>query len=197
MSIQDGSVGQLNFVDRYGLWTDAQRDAVARIKASIAEHDLRTIRIAWGDQHGVVRGKSVMVHDFMLALKNGIDFQTATLFMDTTNNLIAPMFSRDAGIGVTALAGGPDAILVPDPLTFRVFPWAPRTGWILSEMYLVSGEPVPFDTRALLKRQLAVLAKRGYDYVAGLEVEFYITKLEDRMLEPAQAGWPPDPPRGS
>lgn len=197
MSIQDGSVGQLNFVDRYGLWTDAQRDAVARIKASIAEHDLRTIRIAWGDQHGVVRGKSVMVHDFMLALKNGIDFQTATLFMDTTNNLIAPMFSRDAGIGVTALAGGPDAILVPDPLTFRVLPWAPRTGWILSEMYLVSGEPVPFDTRALLKRQLAVLAKRGYDYVAGLEVEFYITKLEDRMLEPAQAGWPPDPPRVS
>ena len=194
MSIQDGSVGQLDFVARHGLWDDAQRAAAEHLVAQIAEHDLRTIRIAWGDQHGVVRGKNVMVHDFMLALRNGVDFQTATLFMDTTNNLIAPMFSSDAGLGMTSLAGGPDAILVPDPATFRVLPWAPRTGWVLSEMYLASGEPMPFDTRQVLKRQLDALDERGFDYVAGLEVEFYITKIEDRKLKPEESGWPPDPP---
>lgn len=122
MSIQDGSVGQLDFVTRFGLHTPAQLAAIERIEEAIAKHRLRTVRIAWGDQHGVVRGKHVMVHDFLLALKNGVDFQTATLFMDTTNNLFAPMFSSDAGLGMTALAGGPDAILVPDPLTFRVLP---------------------------------------------------------------------------
>lgn len=197
MSIQDGSVGQLDFVTRYGLYSAEQQAALAQIEEEIARHRLRTIRVAWGDQHGVVRGKHVMVHDFMLALKNGIDFQTATLFMDTTNNMFAPMFSSDAGLGMTALAGGPDAILVPDPLTFRVLPWAERTGWILSEMYLASGEPMPFDTRAVMKRQLRELARRGFEFVAGLEVEFYICKLEDRMLDPAQSGWPPDPPRVS
>lgn len=197
MSIQDGSVGQLDFVTRHGLHSPEQRAAIERIEEDIARHRLRTIRIAWGDQHGVVRGKHVMVHDFMLALRNGIDFQTATLFMDTTNNMFAPMFSSDAGLGMRALAGGPDAILVPDPLTFRVLPWAERTGWILSEMHLQSGEPVPFDTRALLRRQLRELHRRGLDYVAGLEVEFYICKLEDRMLAPEQSGWPPDPPKVS
>ena len=197
MTLQDGSVGQINFIERHGLWSDAQREAAERIKAEIEQRDLKIIRIAWGDQHGLVRGKHVMPHDFLLALRNGVDFQTATLFMDTSNHLFAPMFSSDAGIGVTALAGGPDSILVPDPLTFRVLPWAPATGWVLSDMHLASGEPMPFDTRNLFKRVLARLHQRGYDYVSGLEVEFYITKLEDRMTEPEQAGYPPDPPRVS
>ena len=86
MSIQDGSVGQLNFVERHNLWSEEQAEAAKRIKAEIEQHDLRTIRIAWGDQHGIVRGKNIMAHDFLLAMKNGVDFQTATLFFDTTNN---------------------------------------------------------------------------------------------------------------
>jgi len=197
-SIQDGSVGQVDFITRHGLYTDEQREAIPRLKAEIERLKLRTIRIAWCDQHGLVRGKHVMAHDFLLALRNGIDFQTATLFMDTANNLAAPMFAKHGGgIGVASLCGGPDAILVPDPLTFQVLPWAPGTGWILSEMYLNSGEPVPFDTRALFKRLLAQTRAKGYDWVGGLEVEFYICKLEDRMLKPEQSGWPPDPPKVS
>ncbi|MSR15767.1 MAG: glutamine synthetase [Gammaproteobacteria bacterium] len=197
-TLQDGSVGQLDFVTRHGLMSEEQLAAIPRIKALIEQHRLRTIRIAWCDQHGLVRGKHVMVHDFLLALRNGVDFQTATLFMDTTNNMVAPLFAKQAGgIGVASLCGGPDAILVPDPLTFRVLPWAERTGWILSEMHLNTGEPVPFDTRALFKRSLAKLHQRGLDWVGGLEVEFYICKLEDRMLLPEQSGWPPDPPKVS
>ncbi len=197
MTIQNGSVGQAGFIHRHGLWSEEQAAAADRVKADIEQHGLRTIRIAWGDQHGIVRGKNVMAHDFLLGLQNGIDFQTATLFMDTTNNFFAPIFTSDAGLGMTALAGGPDAILVPLPETFRRLPWTPHTGWVLSEMYLASGDPMPFDSRQILKRQLKALRERGYDYVSGLEVEFYITKLEDRKLLPEQSGWPPDPPEVS
>ena len=195
MSIQDGSVGKLDFIERHGLWNDEQREAARRIAADIEQQDLRTIRVAWGDQHGLVRGKNVMTHDFLLALKNGVDFQTATLFMDTTNHIFAPMFSSDAGIGMTALAGGPDAILVPDPTTFRVLPWAPRTGWVLSEMHLQDGSRCPFDSRSLFRQTLAALNAEGLDYVAGLEIEFYITRIEDPMHTPEQSGYPPEPPR--
>ncbi len=198
MSVKDTSVGQPDFVTRYHLMTDEQREAIKRIKSDIEQHQLKTIRIAWGDQHGLVRGKHVMVHDFLQALRNGVDFQTATLFMDTTNNLVAPMFAKDAGgIGIASLCGGPDAILVPDPLTFRVLPWAPHTGWVLSEMYLADGQPMPFDSRGVMKKQLRRLNARGLDFVGGLEVEFYICKLEDRMLAPEQSGWPPEPPKVS
>lgn len=197
MSIQDGSVGKLDFIKTHGLWNEEQQEAAKSVAASVAQHDLRTIRIAWGDQHGIVRGKNVMAHDALLAMRNGVDFQTATLFMDTTNHLFAPMFSSDAGIGMTALAGGPDAILVPDPTTFRLLPWAPRTGWMLSDMYLQDGSHCPFDSRFLLRKTLDELKALGLDYVAGLEVEFYITRIEDPMHTPEQSGWPPAPPQVS
>lgn len=195
--LQDGSVGRTGFVAEHALFSDAQRDAAEQITAKIAEQDLRTIRIAWADQHGILRGKHVMAADFAAALRNGIDFQTATLFMDTANVLFAPIFDREAGMGFKALAGGPDSILVPDPLTFRVLPWAEDTGWVLSDMYLASGEPCPFDSRLILRRALAELANEGHEYFSGLEVEFYITKLEDPKLRPEQAGYPPDPPEVS
>jgi glutamine synthetase len=195
--LEDVSVGKVGFIERHGLWSDQQRDAAERVRAQIEEAGLTTVRIAWGDQHGVVRGKTLTVHDFLLAMRNGQDFQTATLYMDTTNNLFAPMFASGGGVGMGELAGGPDSILVPDPTTFRVLPWAPKTGWVLSDMYFASGAPVPFDTRHVLRTVLATLAERGYEYVAGLEVEWYITRLEDPMLQPEQSGWPPDPPRVS
>ena len=107
------------------------------------------------------------------------------------------MFSADAGIGFAELAGGPDAILVPDPSTFKVLPWVPNTGWILSDMYMPSGELCPYDTRGIMKKTLRELRAQEMEYVAGLEVEFYITKLEDKKLLPEQSGWPPDPPEVS
>ena len=85
--LEDVSVGKVGFIERHGLWSDQQRDAAERVRAQIEEAGLTTVRIAWGDQHGVVRGKTLTVHDFLLAMRNGQDFQTATLYMDTTNNL--------------------------------------------------------------------------------------------------------------
>jgi glutamine synthetase len=197
MALSDISVGKVGFVERHGLWNDEQKEAARRARAQIEEQELRTVRVAWGDQHGVVRGKNVMAHDFLVALRNGVDFQTATLFFDTTNNMIAPMFSSTGGLGVTELAGGPDAILVPDPSTFRLLPWSPKTGWVLSDMYLSNGTRVPFDTRGVLRDQLEGLEREGLSYVSGLEVEFYIAKLEDPMLKPEQCTWPPEAPRVS
>jgi glutamine synthetase len=195
--LEDLSVGKVGFVERHELWTDEQKDAAERIASQIEQQGLSTVRVSWGDQHGVVRGKTLTTHDFLVALRNGQDFQSATLYMDTTNNLFAPMFASGGGVGMTELAGGPDTILVPDTTTFRVLPWAPKTGWVLADMYFASGEHVPFDTRWVLRQVLRRLEREGYEFVAGLEVEWYITKLEDPMLQPEQSGWPPDPPRVS
>ena len=194
MSLDKGSVGKINFIEEHGLWSeDMKRQSLELIK-QVKKEDLQTIRVAWGDQHGIVRGKNVMARDFIQSLNNGIDFQTATLFFDTTNNMFAPMFEPDAGIGMPELAGGPDAILVPDPSTFKILPWAHKTGWILSDMHFQSGKACPFDTRSILKKMLKELNTQKWTYVVGIEIEFYITKLLDKMLRPEQSGWPPEPP---
>jgi glutamine synthetase len=87
--------------------------------------------------------------------------------------------------------------LVPDPTTFRELPWVDGTGWVLCDAYFTNGRPVPFSTRQVLRGQLAELAELGYDYVAGLEIEFYVMRLEDPMLSPEHCGWPPEPPKVS
>ena len=43
--------------------------------------------------------------------------------------------------------------MLPDPSTFRVLPWARKTGWLLADVYLADGRPVPFATRAHLPQR--------------------------------------------
>jgi glutamine synthetase len=190
----DVSTGKIGFIERYGLWTDEQKEAARRVEAEVREKGLHRIRISWPDQHGIARGKTLTTDGFFASLRNGKDLQSAVLIMDTTNNIIVPLFTRGGGFGIEEMTGYPDTILVPDPMTFRVLPWAEQTGWILADMYFINGKPVPFSTREIFRRVVQDLQKVGYDYLAGLEVEFYITKLEDPRLRPEQSGWPPDPP---
>ena len=196
-SLRDIGVGKVGFIAEHGLWDDAQRDAGERLAHEVEQLGLRQIRISWGDQHGILRGKTVTVPDFLSALRNGHDFQSATLIMDTSNSIFVPLFVKGGGFGIPEMSGYPDTILVPDPTTFRVLPWVDGTGWVLSDMYFSNGRPVPFSTRQIMRTQLEALRAAGYDYVSGLELEFYITKLEDKMLAPEQSGYPPDPPQVS
>ncbi|HVV20208.1 MAG TPA: glutamine synthetase family protein, partial [Pseudonocardiaceae bacterium] len=85
-------------------------------------------------------------------------------------------FAAGGGFGIEEFTGFPDVVIVPDPTTFRVLPWAPDTAWLLCDAYFSSGKPVPLDSRRILRDQLDRLAGRGQQYVTGLEVEFYITR---------------------
>ena len=188
------SVGKIGFIEKNQCWTEEQKEAAKQLVRRLEEEAIERVRISWCDQHGIARSKTLSTPAFILALKNGQDFQTATLVFDTTNNPAVPIFGTVGDFGEPELRGLPDGLLVPDPLTFRTLPWSPGTGWVLSEMYFEGGKPVPFCSRRVMKKVLTVLRERGYDYMAGLEVELYITKLEDKKLRPSEAGWPPDAP---
>jgi glutamine synthetase len=185
------------FIDRHQLWTEAQTDAADRVRADIDAGDLRQVRVSWGDQHGILRGKTLTVAEFLRCLHDGKDFQFVTSIFDTTNHPIASPFAAGNFQGVPELTGLPDGILVPDPTTFRVLPWVDKTGWVLCDAYFQSGREHPFSTRGVLRRQTEALAARGYEFLAGLEIEFYVMRLEDPMLAPEYCGYPPEPPRVS
>jgi glutamine synthetase len=67
----------------------------------------------------------------------------------------------------------------------------------LCDIYFPSGKKIPFSTRPIYKDALADVAKDGYDFVTGLEVEFHVFKLEDPKLAPADATQPATPPEVS
>ena len=60
-----------------------------------------------------------------------------------------PVFTSGGGFGMREMEGAADVLMVADPTTFRVLPWAPATGWLLCDIYFADGRPVPFATRNL------------------------------------------------
>jgi glutamine synthetase len=84
--------------------------------------------------------------------------------------------------------------MIPDPATFRVLPWARKSGWLLADVYLPDGRPVPYATRHIHRTALDRLAAAGYDYVAGLEVEFHVFRLDTDRMSAEASGQPGSPP---
>jgi glutamine synthetase len=164
------------------------------ILGEIRKRGIETVRFAFADQHGLLRSKSIAAAEVASALKNGVGFPSSLLAKDTSNKTVFPVFTPGAGLGMPELEGAADALMVADPSTFRVLPWAHKTGWLLCDLRFPNGRPVPFDTRALLKDALAKLARAGYGYRAGLEVEFHVFRISDPRLRPEDAGQPGSPP---
>lgn len=187
-------VGRPGFVAEHGLHTPEQLAATERVLARITELGLRTVRVVVVDQHGQPRAKFLSARAAAEAFTNGVDFSGAVYSLDTGNAVFPPAFAEGGGIGIPELTGFPDVVIVPDPTTFQVLPWADRTGWVLCDAYFSSGTPLPLDGRRILRTQLDRLADRGLTYLSGLEVEFYITRLQTDVIRLDQTGLPGPPP---
>ena len=170
-------LGSAGFVERHGLYSDGQAQAAAEVAARIEELGLRTVRLILVDQHGIARSKHLSGEGAIAAMRSGADFSGAIFSLDTGNRVFPPVFVEGGGFGIDEFTGFPDVVIVPDPGTFRLLPWADRAGWMICDAYFGNGRPVPLDGRAQLRAQLARLREGGYGYLAGLEVELYITRF--------------------
>ena len=184
----------MTFVERYAPWSPQQKEAAARVLRQIEQHDLEVVRISFPDQHGLLRGKTLMAGETANALNNGCSITSSLFAKDTANRTVFPVWTPGGGFGLEAFEGAGDVLMLPDPSTFRILPWARKTGWLLSDVYLPDGRPVPFATRHIFRSALNSLAATGCDYVAGLEVEFHVFRLETGRMAPEESGQPGTPP---
>src|SRR3984957_6894662 len=189
----------MSFVERHGLWTGEQARAAKAAALAIKKHKLELVRFSFADQHGVLRGKTVLAEDAPGLMQAGVTMTTTLLAKDTAHKSAFPVFTPGGGFDMAEMQGAGDFVMVADPATFQVLPWssnngAPNTGWFLCDMFFPNGKPVPFSTRQILRDALARLKTAGFDYLAGLEVEFHLFKLENPRLTPEDATWPPRAP---
>src|SRR3954464_14955293 len=175
---------KLSFVERHGLWSAEQKEAAARLRSIVEEQKLDVIRLSFPDQHGILRGKTLVASEALASLESGCSITTTMLAKDTSHRTVFPVFTAGGGFGMPEMEGAADFLMVPDPASFRVLPWVAGTGWLLCDIYFGDGRPVPFATRNIYRSVLEKLACRGYDFVAGLEVEFHIFRLEDPKIAP-------------
>src|SRR5258708_37248173 len=90
----------LDFVERHGLWSDEQVAAAAEVDRLIEARGLEVVRLSFPDQHGILRGKTVMAAHAAHAMRNGCPITTPRLAKDTSHRTVFPAFPARGGPGL-------------------------------------------------------------------------------------------------
>ena len=168
------------FVERHELWSSEQLAQARELRKQVASLEL--VRLAWADPHGASRAKAVSPATFLEALAKGYNINVATTTLDSAGERVFRSFTRGGGMGLDEMTGSPNLVIVPDPATFRVLPWAKGVGWVLCDEYFRDGTPFHFSPRHLLRKQIRRLREKNLRLVVGLEVEWYLARVLDERL---------------
>lgn len=132
----------------------------------IKENGIKYILAQFVDIHGVAKTKSVPSQYLMDVVNEGAGFAGFAVW----------------GLGMEP--HGPDFLARGDLNSLSLVPWQPGYARIACDGY-VNGEPYPYDSRVVLKKQLSRLSEKGWTLNSGLEPEFSLFKRsEDGSLAP-------------
>lgn len=179
---------------RAGLYDDDALRMAADLLGRVQSDGLETVRLGFVDQHGIIRGKALVADALISAFRSGVSMTSTLLFKDTSHRTVFPVWSDDIGFGKGVFTGAGDALMVPDPSTFRILPWAPHSGWMLCTIHAPDGATLPFCSRSQLARAQARLADGGHAALFGLEQEFHIFRVTDPNLRHSDGGFDERPP---
>src|SRR5215210_2119806 len=90
------------------------------------------------------------------------------------------------GAGFAGFAAGeigqvpsdPDIAAIPDLRTFTPVPWEPTVARFACDI-TVDGEEWPYDPRTILRRQLEKARGRGFEFMMGLELEYFLVEQRE------------------
>jgi glutamine synthetase len=119
---------------------------------------VRFLRLQFTDILGSIKNVEVPEHQFQLALDGHLVFD---------GSAIEGFFREEEA----------DMILLPDPSTFRVFPWEDRRGKVarmICDIRLPDGSPFGGCPRTALKKAVDAARQAGYSLRIGTELEFYL-----------------------
>jgi glutamine synthetase len=128
----------------------------------LSDNNINFVLAQFVDIHGVAKTKSVPAANLIDVVNSGAGF---------------------AGFAVNGLGmepHGPDFMARGDLDTLSIVPWQPGYARIACDGY-VNGEPYPYDSRVVLKRQVAKLSQRQWTLNTGLEPEFSLFSRDEGL----------------
>ena len=143
--------------------------SVAALREAAKDGSIDTVLVCQVDMQGRLMGKRFHARFFLdhaLEETHSCNYLLATdQEMETVEGYEAT--SWESGYG--------DYVMVPDLSTLRRAPWLEATALVLCDVQdHDTHEDVPHSPRAILKRQLARLAERGYATRMATELEFFL-----------------------
>lgn len=168
-----------------GSAADHPAEALERMRADIGSVDV--VHVLFGDPHGIARSKALHPDAFLGALDHGMDFSPGSLVFDTGHAIAV---SIDETAFVRELDGAGDMVVFPDIATWAVTArGGRRTGWVIGDERLRSGEPHPLSSRRVLREVVAEAVQHGWAPLVGIELEFYLLRLLGQGYTGAPGGF--------
>jgi len=133
----------------------------------LREAGITTVECCYSDLLGGLVGRTMTVPRFLAALAGGFAMPVATLAWNMLGDIEPLEF-------VSAATGFPNMRAWPDAATLRPAAHAPDTALCLCDTRSADGEPMPLDSRQLVRAAAARLASLGVSITLATEVEFYL-----------------------
>ena len=135
-------------------------EAVEYVLREARENDVKFIRLWFSDILGNIKGFAITVEELENALTRGMGFD-------------------GSAIEGYARADERDLYALPDPTTFSLLPWRPKTNAV-AKMFcdIITPDDREFegDPRAVLKKTLGRASEKGYTYYVSPELEYFYFK---------------------
>ena len=139
---------------------DERKAARDYVLQTAEDADVKFIRLWFPDILGHLKGFAINAADLRDAIEEGVGFDGSAI----------EGFARNDESDMRAF---------PDPNTFAVLPWRPQRNAVarmFCDIRRPGGEIFEGDSRATLKRNLERLARLGYTYYVGTELEYFYLK---------------------
>ncbi|MGZ6694076.1 MAG: glutamine synthetase family protein [Solirubrobacteraceae bacterium] len=152
------------------------------LKAAASAGEIDTVLLALTDMQGRLQGKRLTARHFLdTVVAHGAEACNYLLAVDVDMNTVAgdAMSSWERGYG--------DFEMKPDLTTLARVPWQEGTAMCLADIAWGDGSPVAASPRQILRRQLERLAERGWEAMAGTELEFIV--FEDTYEQAWDGGY--------
>ena len=147
-----------------GVGPAARAEVAGRL---LREAGITTVECCYSDLLGGLVGRTMTVPRFLAALAGGFAMPVATLAWNMLGDIEPLEF-------VSAATGFPNMRAWPDAATLRPAAHAPDTALCLCDTRSADGEPMPLDSRQLVRAAAARLASLGVSITLATEVEFYL-----------------------
>jgi len=135
---------------------------------------VRLVRFLYCDSGGVIRGKLSHIETLAGRIRGGFGLTTAMQAFNMLDRLVP--FEGMGPVG--------EVRLVPDPASFKLLPYAPRSAAMIADLLTLDGQPWGACPRHFLKRMIARAAGQGIVVRAALENEFILCRQVDGRMVP-------------
>lgn len=148
--------------------------AASAVLDAVVEADLRLVRFLYCDLGGLVRGKATHAAHLGSRINDGIALTCAQMAMNALDQL------QDIP-GMTAVG---EVRIVPDPDSFVVLPYVPKTGAMFSSLVDLDQQPWAACPRSFLRTVIAAAAEQGLRAETAFELEFFLGRSGEGGYEP-------------